>query len=103
MPLNLFRETCRLYFPVPNGAKKVHVAVVPEEPAAVAMRNAIGAPVASMPRQTAAATLTAERDAAAAEVWSLDIKAVEDAMFRLGTSVLPVLAVDDTAGLAQPE
>ena len=100
-PLNLFRETCRLYFPVPDGAKKVHVAVTPEEPAAVSVLNAAGAVVASMPRQTAASTLTGERDTAEAEVWSLGIKAVEDVMLRLGASVLPVLAVEETSGLVQ--
>ncbi|MBQ3289577.1 MAG: right-handed parallel beta-helix repeat-containing protein [Kiritimatiellae bacterium] len=99
--LNLFRETCRLYFPVPDGAKKVYAAVTPEEPAAVSMLNAAGAVVASMPRQTAAVTLTGERNMAPAEVWSLDIKADEDVMLRLGASVLPVLAVEETAGFVQ--
>lgn len=99
--LNLFRETCRLYFPVLDGAKKVYAAVTPEEPAAVSMLNAAGAVVASMPRQTAAVTLTGERNMAPAEVWSLDIKADEDVMLRLGASVLPVLAVEETAGFVQ--
>ena len=98
-PLNLFRETCRLYFPVPDGTKKVHVAVTPEEPAAVTLLNAGGTSVASMPRQTAAATLTAERETSVAEVWSLDIKAVEDVKLRLGASVTPLFATEETSGL----
>ena len=98
-PLNLFRETCRLYFGVPDGTKKVFVAVTPEEPAAVTLLNAAGAPVASMSRQTAAATLTAERETVAPEVWSLDIKAVEDVKLRLGSSVTPLFATEENSGL----
>ena len=98
-PLNLFCETRRLYFLVPDGVKKVHVAVSPEEPAAVDMLDAAGASVASMPRQTAAVTLTGERENAPAEVWSLDVKANEDVMLRLGASVLPILATEATSGL----
>lgn len=100
-PLNLFRETCRLYFPVPDGVKNVHVAITPEEPAAVDMLNAAGAAVASMPRQTAAATLTGKREDAPSEVWSLDVKADEDVMLRLGASVLPILAGEEAVGLVQ--
>ena len=100
--LNLFRASCRLYFAVPDGAKKVHVAVTPEEPAAVTMLNAGGTPVASMPRQTAAATLAAERETAAAEVWSLDIKAVEDVRLRLGASVTPLFSTEEKSGLVSP-
>ena len=101
-PLNLFRESCRLYFPMPSGAKKVHVAVMPEEPAAVTLLNASGEPVASMPRQMASATLTGEREAAAAaEVWSLDVKAFEDVVLRLGASALPIFAMEETTGLVQ--
>ena len=102
-PLNLFRESCRLYFSVPMDAKMVHVSVTPEEPAAATLLNAVGEAVATMPSRTTASTLTAERDVGSAEIWSLEIKTVEDAMFRLGSSVFPVLAVDDTAGLVQTE
>ena len=97
--LNLFRETCRLYFPVPDGARKVFVAVTPEEPAAVILQNAAGKAVATMPRQTAAATLTAEREMTAPEIWSIDIKAVEDVNLRLGSSVTPLFATEETSGL----
>ena len=97
-PLNLFRESCRLYFSMPEGAKNVHVAVMPEEPASVAILNASGASVAAMPRKTSSATLAAERDATVPEVWSLDIKAVEDVMLRLGTAALPILATEPTSG-----
>ena len=101
-PLNLFRETCRLYFLVPEGANKVHVAVTPEEPAAASLMDASGKVVASMPSQTAAATLTGERSVTTgAEVWSIDVKADEDAMLRLGASALPVFAVEETSGLVQ--
>ena len=100
-PLNLFRESCRLYFAVPDGTEKVHVAVTPEEPSEVTLLNAAGAPVASMPRQTAAATLTGERETAATEVWSLDIKAMEDVMLRLGSTVTPILATEATSGLRE--
>ena len=101
--LNLFRETCRLYFPVPDGAKKVFVAVTPEEPAAVTLQNAAGKAVATMPRQTAAATLTAERETVGPEVWSIDIKAVEDVKLRLGSSVTPLFATEETSGLVPPK
>ena len=100
-PLNLFRESCRLYFAVPDGAEKVHVAVTPEEPAAVTLLNAAGATVASMPRQTAAATLTSERGTTAAEIWSIDIKAMEDVMLRLGSTATPVLATEAASGLRE--
>ena len=101
-PLNLFRETCRLYFLVPEGANKVHVAVTPEEPAVASLMDASGKVVASMPSQTAAATLTGERSVTTgAEVWSIDVKADEDAMLRLGASALPVFAVEETSGLVQ--
>ena len=102
-PLNLFRETCRLYFAVPDGAEKVYVSVAPEEPAAVTVLNASGEAVAAMPHQTAAATLTADATrrvpSGAPEVWSLDIKAVEDVRLRLGASVTPILAPDAKCGL----
>ena len=97
-PLNLFRESCRLYFAVPEGAEKVHVAVTPEEPASVTLLNAVGEPVASMPRQTSAATLTSD---AKAGVWSLDVKAVEDVTLRLGAAVTPILATEALSGLVQ--
>ena len=112
-PLNLFRESCRLYFVVPDGAEKVHVAVTPEEPAAVTLLNAAGDPVASMPRQTSAATLTGRTgtvpsvgDTAvgshgSTEVWSIDIKAVEDVMLRLGSSVTPIFATEAKSGFEQ--
>ena len=58
-----------------------------------------GQPVASMPRQTAAATLTGGRCATAAEVWSLDIKAMEDVVLRLGSTATPILATEATSGL----
>ncbi|MBR2839453.1 MAG: right-handed parallel beta-helix repeat-containing protein [Kiritimatiellae bacterium] len=99
VPLNLFCESCRLYFPMPSGAKKVHVAVIPEEPAAVTLLNASGEPVACMPRQMASATLAVERETAAAEVWSIDVKASEDVLLRLGASSLPVFAMEETTGL----
>ena len=98
-PLNLFRESCRFYFPVTRGAKNVHVAVTPEEPASVTLLSATGESVASMPRQTAAATLTGELNAVATEVWSLDVKAVEDVMLRLGSSTIPILATEEKTGL----
>ena len=111
-PLNLFRESCRLYFAVPDGAEKVYVAVTPEEPAEVTLLNAAGESVASMPRQTAAATLTGgrvssraaagdSRPPSAMEVWSLDIKAMEDVMLRLGSTATPVLATEATSGLRE--
>ena len=102
-PINLFRESCRLYFSVPMDAKMVHVLVTPEEPAAVTLQNDVGETVAAMPSRTAAATLTADRNAGLAEILSLDVKAVEDVKLRLGASVLPVLAVDNAAGLVQTE
>ncbi|MBQ6248562.1 MAG: right-handed parallel beta-helix repeat-containing protein [Kiritimatiellae bacterium] len=101
VPLNLFRETCRLYFVVPDGTRKVHVAVTPEEPVTVTMLDASGTAVASMPCQTAAATLAAECGTTTAEVWSIDVKAVEDAKLRLGSSIIPILAMEAMAGLVQ--
>ena len=100
-PLNLFRESCRLYFAVPDGVEKVHVAVTPEEPVAASLRNASGKVVTSMPLQSAAATLTGARETAATEVWSLDIKAMEDVMLRLGSTVTPILATEATSGLRE--
>ena len=97
-PLGLFRESCRLYFFVPGRAKKVHVAVTPEEPAAAALLNAAGASLAATPRQTSSATLAADRETTHSEVWSLDVKAVEDVSLRLGASVLPILATDAKSG-----
>jgi hypothetical protein len=41
-PVSLFRESCRLYFAVPEGAENVHVAVTPEEPAEATLLNAVG-------------------------------------------------------------
>ena len=76
------------------------MAVTPEEPAAVTLLNAAGATVASMPRQTAAATLTGKLNAVATEVWSLDVKAVEDVMLCLGSSTIPILATEGKSGLA---
>ena len=102
VPLNLFRESRRLYFHVPADAAKVHVAVAPEEPAAATLLNADDTPVATMPRQATAAALTSDRGiAAAAEVWSLEVDAEEDVMLRLGASVLPVFAVEEAAGFAK--
>jgi hypothetical protein len=112
-PVSLFRESCRLYFAVPEGAENVHVAVTPEEPAEATLLNAVGKKVASMPRQSAAATLTGERlssfkaaDRASlasdvVEVWSLDIKAVEDVMLRLGSGVTPIFATEAASGLRE--
>ena len=102
-PIGLFRESCRLYFPVTEGAKSVHVAVTPEEPASVTLLNAGGTPVASMPGWTTAATLTGERQSVAAEVWSLDVTAVEDVMLRLGSSTIPILATEEKSGLASAD
>ena len=102
VPLNLFCETCRLYFTVPNASENVAVSVMPEEPVAASLVDASGKVVASMPSQTAAVTLTGERSVTTgAEVWSLDVKADEDAMLRLGASALPVFAVEETSGLVQ--
>ena len=97
-PIGLFRESCRLYFFVPDGAKKLHVAVTPEEPASVTLLDAAGASVAAMPSKTSSATLATERETTAAEVWSLDVRAVEDVKLRLGTSTLPILATDANSG-----
>ena len=104
VPLNLFDETCRLYFTVPDGSENVAVSVMPEEPVSASLMNASGKVVASMPSQTAAATLTGERAVTAGEeVWALDVKANEDAMLRLGASALPVFAAEETSGLMQKE
>ena len=100
-PLNLFRESCRLYFAVPGSAENVHVAVTPEEPVAASLMNASGKVVASMPRQTAAATLTSKRGTTAAEVWSIDVKAVEDVTLRLGSTTTPILATEAASGLME--
>ena len=100
-PLNLFRESCRLYFAVPGRAENVHVAVTPEEPVAASLMNASGKVVASMPRQTAAATLTSKRGTTAAEVWSIDVKAVEDVTLRLGSTTTPILATEAASGLME--
>jgi hypothetical protein len=54
-----------------------------------------------MPLQSAAATLTGARETAATEVWSLDIKAMEDVMLRLGSTVTPILATEATSGLRE--
>ena len=102
VPLNLFCETCRLYFTVPNASENVAVSVMPEEPVAASLVDASGKVVASMPSQTAAVTLTGERSVTTgAEVWSLDVKADEDAMLRLGASALPVFAAEEMSGLVQ--
>jgi hypothetical protein len=111
VPLSLFRESCRLYFAVPSSAEKVCVAVKPEEPVMVALHNAAGKLVSSMPNKTSAATLVRERKSSCVavpeggrphsviEVWSLDIKAVEDVMFRLSSDVTPIFATEATSGL----
>ena len=63
--------------------------------------------------KTSAATLTGERESSciaspvgssppsAIEVWSLDIKAVEDVMLRLGSSVTPIFATEASSGLRE--
>jgi hypothetical protein len=35
------------------------------------------------------------------EVWSLDIKAVEDVMLRLGSGVTPIFATEAASGLRE--
>ena len=96
---------------MPSSAEKVCVAVKPEEPVMAALHNAEGKLISSMPNKTSAATLMGERKSScvaaseggytpmAIEVWSLDIKAVEDVVFRLGSSVTPILATEATSGL----
>lgn len=74
-------------------------AVEPEEPAAVSLLDASGKAVATIPRQTSSATLTGERKTTGPEIWSLDVKPVEDVKVWLGNSVLPILASDSAAGL----
>ena len=95
-PLDLFRESCRLWFPVLEGKGMVLVSVSPEEPAEVTLLNAAEAVVATMPFQTAAATLAGE---GAAGIWSVDVKAEEDVTLRLGGGAIPILATEETAGL----
>ena len=63
--------------------------------------------------KTSAATLTGERESSciaspvgsrppsAIEVWSLDIKAVEDVMLRLGSGVTPIFATEPSSGLRE--
>ena len=85
--------------------------VKPEEPVMVALHNAAGKLVSSMPNKTSAATLVGERKSSCVavpeggrphsvvEVWSLDIKGVEDVMFRLSSDVTPIFATEATSGL----
>jgi hypothetical protein len=63
--------------------------------------NASGKVVASMPLQTAAATLTSKRGTTSAEVWSIDVKAVEDVTLRLGSTTTPILATEAASGLME--
>ena len=100
-PVGLFASSCRLYFSVLEGAKKVFAAVAPDEPAAASLLNAAGETVASVPRQSAVATLSGERAATGPEIWSLDVKPDEDAKVWLGDTVLPIFSVDPSAGLVE--
>ncbi len=102
--LNLFRENCRLYFPVPHAAENVFVEITPEEPAGATLIDASGNSVAAMPLQTAAMALSARRRPAAGaqsspEIWTLDINATEDVELRLGSATTPIFAVEPSAGL----
>ena len=102
--LNLFCENRRLYFPVPSTAENVFVEITPEEPAKATLLDVSGNPVAAMPLQTAAMTLSARHRPAAdtqssPEIWTLDIHATEDVELRLGSATTPIFAVEPTAGL----
>jgi hypothetical protein len=124
-PFDIFRESCRLWFPVADdGAKKAVVSLVPEEPAEATLLDATGAVVASMPFQTKAETLCGKRLADATkrvppkgesggpgivraadaprkpEIWSINVKAEEDVTLRLGGAV-PIFATEKTSGLVR--
>ncbi len=124
-PFDIFRESCRLWFPVADdGAKKAVVSLVPEEPAEATLLDATGAVVAYMPFQTKAETLCGKRLADATkrvppkdesggpgivraadaprkpEIWSVNVKAEEDVTLRLGGAV-PIFATEKTSGLVR--
>ncbi len=97
-PFGIFRESCRLWFPVSDdGAKKAVVSLVPEEPAEATLLDAAGAVAASMPFQAASATLVGEGRAG---IWSVDVKAEEDVTLRLGGDT-PIFATEKTSGLVR--
>ena len=95
-PVGLFRENCRLWFPVPDGAGKALVSLVPEEPAEAKLLDSAGAVVASMPFQTSAATLEGEKGAG---ICSIDVNAEEDVKLRIGGRATPIFATEASAGL----
>lgn len=95
-PVGLFREKCRLWFPVPNGAGKALVSLMPQEPASARLLDSSGNVIASMPFQTLAATLEGEKGAG---IWSVDVNAEEDLTLRIGGRATPVFATEASAGL----
>ncbi len=96
VPVGLFREKCQLWFPMPDGAGKALVSLVPEEPAEAKLLDSAGAVVASMPFQTSAAALEGEKGAG---IWSIDVNAEEDVKLRIGGRATPVFATEASAGL----
>ena len=101
--VNVFGGSHRLYFAVPSAAEKVVVKVEPEEPAAFAIQDGEGRTLAEKPSDSMVKTFDAAHQPGRDEVWSLRIDAVEDMIFRAGSSIVPLVAPEKDAILVEGE